>query len=127
MSSAKNRDVAAPVGVRLKSVTRKITNRSFSLDFEQTEKVEGSKLAVNCETYIVDEEGEKVSGTYSFIAASTSDDAATRVTSVRFTLMNIQFDRNKRYYLILRNVDKKDEAFIEKEQFVIDILGFKMF
>ena len=127
LSSAKNRDVAAAVGVRLKSVTRKITNRSFSLDFEQTEKVEGSKLAVNCETYIVDEEGEKVSGTYPFIAASTSDDAATRVTSVRFTLMNIQFDRNKRYYLILRNVDKKDEAFIEKEQFVIDILGFKMF
>ena len=127
LSSAKNRDVAAPVGVRLKSVTRKITNRSFSLDFEQTEKVEGSKLAVSCETYIVDEDGEKVSGTYPFVAASTSDDAATRVTSVRFTLMNIQFDRNKRYYLILRNVDRKDEAFIEKEQFVIDILGFKMF
>ena len=34
---------------------------------------------------------------------------------------------NKRYYLILRNVDRKDEAFIEKEQFVIDILGFKLF
>ena len=127
LSSAKNRDVAAPVGVRLKSITRKITNRSFSLDFEQTEKVEGTKLAINCETYIVDEDGEKVSGTYSFVAASTSDDAVTRVTSVRFTLMNIPFDRNKRYYLILRNVDRKDEAFIEKEQFVIDILGFKLF
>lgn len=127
LSSAKNRDVAAPVGVRLKSITRKITNRSFSLDFEQTEKVGGAKLAIRCETYIVDEDGEKVSGTYPFVAASASDDAATRVTSVRFTLMNIQFDRNKRYYLILHNVDRKDEAFIEKEQFVIDILGFKMF
>lgn len=127
LSAAKNRDAAAPVGVRLKSVTRKITNRSFSLDFEQTEKVEGAKLAASCETYIVDEDGEKVSGTYPFVAASTSDAAATRVTSVRFTLMNIQFDRNKRYYLILRNTDRKDEAFIEKEQFVIDILGFKMF
>lgn len=127
LSSSKNRDVASPVGVRLKSITRKITNRSFSLDFEQTEKVEGSKLAISCETYIVDESGEKVSGTYPFVAASTSDDPNTRVTSIRFTLMNIQFDRNKRYYLILRNVDRKDEAFIEKEQFVIDILAFKMF
>jgi hypothetical protein len=127
LSSAKNRDVATPVGVRLKSVTRKITNRSFSLDFEQTEKVEGAKLAVSCETYIVDENGNKVSGTYQFVVASTSDDVSTRVTSIRFTLMNIQFDRNKRYYLILRNIDKKDEAFIEKEQFVIDILAFKMF
>ena len=128
LSAAKNRDVAAPVGVRLKSITRKITNRSFSLDFEQTEKVEGAKLPVTCETYIVDEDGKKVSGTYQFVAASTSGDAATRVTSVRFTMMNIQFDRNKRYYLILRNVDSKDDKeFIEKEQFVIDILGFKMF
>ena len=40
----------------MKSITRKITNRSFSLDFEQTEKVEGSKLAISCETYIVDED-----------------------------------------------------------------------
>lgn len=127
LSSAKNRDAATPVGVRLKSVTRRITNRSFSLDFEQTEKVEGTKLAVSCETYIVDEDGNKVSGTYQFVVASTSDDVSTRVTSVRFTLMNIQFDRNKRYYLILRNVDKKDETFIEKEQFVIDILAFKLF
>lgn len=127
LSSAKNRDAVSPVEVRLKSVTRKITNRSFSLDFEQTEKVGGAKLAISCETYIVDEDGKKVSGTYSFVAASTSDDAATRVTSIRFTLMNIQFDRSKRYYLVLRNADRKDEAFIEKEQFVIDILGFKMF
>ncbi len=127
LSAAKNRDAATPVGVRLKSITRKITNRSFSLEFEQTEKVEGSKLPVSCETYIVDEDGNKVSGTYPFVAASASDDASTRVTGIRFTLMNIQFDRSKRYYLILRNVDKKDEAFIEREQFVIDILAFKMF
>ncbi len=127
LSSAKNRDAASPVGVRLKSITRKITNRSFSLDFEQTEKVGGAKLAISCETYIVDEDGGKVSGIYPFVAASASDDAATRVTRVRFTLMNIQFDRNKRYYLILRNVDKKNEEYIQKEQFVIDILGFKMF
>lgn len=127
LSSAKNRDVATPVGVRIKSLSRKITNRSFSLDFEQTEKVEGAKLPVNCETYIVDDEGNKVSGTYPFVAASTSDDVSTRITSVRFTLMNIPFDRNNRYYLILRNADKKDESFIEKEQFVIDILAFKIF
>ena len=126
LSSAKNKDAVTPVGVRLKSITRKITNRSFALEFEQYEKVEGLKQAVSCETYIVDEEGNKVSGTYPFMAASTSDDAATRVTSVRFTLMNIQFDRSKRYYLVLRDIAKPDE-YIEKEQFTIDILAFKVF
>ena len=126
LSSAKNKDAVTPVGVRLKSITRKITNRSFALEFEQYEKVEGLKQAVSCETYIVDEDGNKVSGTYPFMAASASDDAATRVTSVRFTLMNIQFDRSKRYYLVLRDTAKPDE-YIEKEQFTIDILAFKVF
>lgn len=126
LSSSKHRDAALPVGIRLKSITRKITTRSFALEFEQYEKVEGLKQAVNCETYIVDEDGSKVSGTYQFMAASSSDDATTRVTSVRFTLMNIQFDRSKRYYLILRNVAKPNE-YIEKEQFTIDILAFKIF
>lgn len=126
LRAAKNKDAVTPVGVRLKSVTRKVTNRSFALEFEQTEKAEGTKQAISCETYMVDEDGNKVSGTYPFVAASTSDDPQARVTSIRFTLMNIQFDRNKRYYLILRNTEKQDE-YIEREQFVIDILGFRVF
>ena len=126
LRAAKNKDVITPVGVRLKSVTRKITNRSFALDFEQTEKVEGTKQAISCETYMVDEEGNMVSGSYTFVASSSSDDPQARVTSIRFTLMNIQFDRNKRYFLILRNTEKQDE-YIEREQFVIDILGFRVF
>lgn len=125
LSSAKNKDAVTPVGVRLKSITRKITNRSFALEFEQYEKVEGLKQAVSCETYIVDEDGNKVSGTYPFMAASTSDDATTRVTSVRFTLMNVQFDRSKRYFLVLRDTAKPDE-YIEKEQFTIDILPLRV-
>ena len=125
LHAIKNKDAISPVGVRLKSITRKITNRSFALEFEQVEKVEGQKQPVNCETYIVDEDGNKVSGTYQFSAASTSDDTATRTTSVRFTLMNIAFDRDKRYFLILRDMDGSDE-YIEREQFTIDILAFKM-
>lgn len=126
LNAAKNKDTISPVGVRLKSLTRKITNRSFSLEFEQYEKVEGSKQAISCETYFVDEDGNRVSGTYPFMAASTSDDPAARVTSVRFTLMNTQFDRSKRYFMVLRDTAKPDE-YISKEQFVIDILAFKVF
>ena len=81
---------------------------------------------IRCETYFVDEDGNKVSGEYRFIANSTSDDAMTRVTKIRFTLKNMEFDRNKRYYLILRNMENASE-YIEREQFIIDILGFKPF
>lgn len=121
-----NKDAVTPVGVRLKSVTRKITNRSFTLEFEQYEKVESRKQAITCETFIVDEQGKQVSGVYKFVAASESDDVDSRSTKIRFGLMNIEFDRNKRYYLVLRNAAKPDE-YIEKEQFTIDILNFKLF
>lgn len=121
-----NKDAVLPVGVRLKSVTRKITNRSFTLEFEQYEKVEERKQAITCLTYIVDENDNKVSNEYRFVAASESDDIDARTTKIRFNLMNNEFDRSKRYFLILKNADKPDE-YIEKEQFTIDILSFKMF
>ncbi|MCI6014858.1 MAG: BREX-1 system phosphatase PglZ type A [Coprobacillus sp.] len=118
-------ELVRPVGVRLKSITRKITNRSFTLEFEQTEKVEEKKQQITCETYIIDEYGEKVSNEYKFVANSSSDDPATRLTKIRFTLKNIQFDRNKPYFLILKDIESDD--YIEKEQFTIDIISFKMF
>ena len=126
LRAASNKEAVSPVGVRLKSITRKITNRSFTLEFEQYEKVEERKQAITCETYLVDEDGNKVSGDYRFVAASDSDDVDSRSTKIRFNLMNIEFDRSKRYYLILKNIEKPDE-YIEREQFTIDILNFKMF
>lgn len=117
---------AIPVGVRLKSIQRKITTRSFTLEFEQYEKVEERKQAITCITYLEDEDGNQVSGEYKFVAASESDDVDSRSTKIRFNLMNIEFDRNKRYYLVLKNAAKPDE-YIEREQFTIDILQFKIF
>ncbi len=117
--------IARPVSVMLKSITRKITNRSFTLEFEQMEKVEENKHAITCETFIVDDSGEKVSNEYKFVANSSNDDLETRVTKIRFTLKNIQFDRNKPYFLILKNVE--EDEYIEKTQFSIDIIQFKMF
>lgn len=123
--SGKLKNQVSAVEVRLKNITRKITNRSFNLEFEQMEKVEENKHSITCETFIVDENGEKVSNEYKFVANSSSDDVEARITKIRFTLKNIQFDRNKPYFLILKNVE--EDEYIEKTQFTIDIIQFKMF
>lgn len=125
LSAAKAKEAVTPVGVRLKSITRKITNRSFSLEFEQYERVQDRKQAITCETYIADESGNIVSGVYKFVAASESEDLTARTTKIRFNLMNIPFDRSQRYYLILKNTDRPDE-YLEKECMVIDILNLKI-
>lgn len=126
LSSSRNKESTTPVGVRIKSINRKITNRSFTLEFEQVEKVEDKKIPITCETFLVDESGNHVSGEHRFIANSESDNPEERVTKIRFTLKNIDFDRNNKYFLILKDVENDDE-YIEKEQFTVDILGFKMF
>ena len=125
-SSKYKNDKQRLVGVRLKTISRKITTRSFTLEFEQYEKIEDKVLPITCETYIVDENNNLVSNVYKFVANSSSDDSTTRLSKVRFTLNNQQYDRNKPYFMILKNADNNLE-YIEKVQFTIDIIGFKLF
>ena len=114
-----------PVGVRIKSLNRTITQRSFTIDFEQYEKVADKKTERKLITYFVDDQGNDVSGRYSFIANSESDDLNQRITRIRFTLNNIDFNRDRRYMLILRDETQGESEYLEKEVFKIDILGFK--
>ena len=112
------------VGVRLKSTQRKITRRDgIVLEFEQYEKVEGKKREREILVVLVDENNNPVSPETKFWANSTSDDLEDRLTRVRFTLNNIIFDRNNRYYLLIK--DAKTDDLIDKQQFVIDIINYK--
>ncbi|MGS0973157.1 MAG: BREX-1 system phosphatase PglZ type A [Candidatus Izemoplasmataceae bacterium] len=123
LRSDRQKDIAGKVGIRIKSVHRKIKERSFNLDFEQFEKVEDKKYERTVLVYFEDEDGEQVSGEYRFLANSNSDDLNTRVNKIRFSLKNIEFDRNVRYFLVVK--DSESNEILEREQFVIDILGFK--
>lgn len=117
-------EASGPVGVRLKSIQRKITRRDgLVYEFEQYEKVEGKKIERLVSVYFCDEENNMVSGEYSFLANSTSNDLETRVYKIRFTLNNTSFDRNKRYFLVIK--DANTNEIIDQHQFVIDILAFK--
>lgn len=69
------------------------------------------------------EEGNHVSPEARFLASSTSDDINDRLTRIRFTLNNIIFDRNNRYFLEIRDANSND--LIDKQQFIIDITNYK--
>ena len=73
-----------------------------------------------------DENNELISEKKVLIANKTTDNPLERIIDMRFLLMNKQYDRNKRYYLMM--VDSETEEPVEDPiQFVIDIIGFKMF
>lgn len=118
--------LSEPVKVRLKSTNRKIMNKSFSLQFEQCEKVEGKKREANLIVYFVDENNNTVSEEKVIIANKTTDNITERTIDVRFLLKNEEFSRNKRYFLVMKNADTGD-IISDDTQFIIDIVKFKMF
>jgi hypothetical protein len=112
------------VGVRLKSTQRKITRRDgIVLEFEQFEKVEGKKREREIAVVLVDDLNNPVSPETRFWANSSSDEIEDRLTRIRFTLNNILFDRNNRYYLLIK--DATTDELIDKQQFIIDITNYK--
>lgn len=115
-----------PVKVRLKTATHKIMNKSFSLQFEQCEKVEGKKVPASLNVYFVDENNEPISDKKLLIANKTTDNISERVVDMRFLLKNQDYDRNKRYYLTMED-SETGKIVSEQIQFVIDIVKFKMF
>lgn len=118
--------LSEPAKVRLKSTNRKIMNKSFSLQFEQCEKVEGKKREANLIVYFVDENNNIVSEEKVIIANKTTDNISERTIDVRFLLKNEEFSRNKRYFLVMKDADTGD-IISDDTQFIIDIVKFKMF
>lgn len=126
MRSGSSINVVEHVKVRLKSVNRKIMNKSFSLQFEQLEKVGGKKTEANVKVYFVDENKDIISDEKVFIANKVTDLLSERTIEIRFLLKNQDYDRNKRYYLVMEDANTGDLLQAEIP-FVIDIVKFKMF
>ena len=101
-------------------------NKSFSLQFEQCEKVEGKKTEANIRVYFVDENNNQVSEEKILIANKTSDNPNERVIDMRFLLKNQDFYKYKKYYLIMKDF-YTNEIISDDIQFIIDIVPFKTF
>ena len=99
------------------SESRKVSNLIFSLDFLQKqpvgEKVQSSSYALN----FTDDIGVPVSDTQTVIADKESSNASERVFRVKFTLKQMQFNKNKIYRLVIAN----DTDVPEEVEFRIDI------
>lgn len=93
------------VDIRLTSTMRRITNSIFHLSFFQTEKVEEKMNPRTVIIYMADEEGNILSNEERVIGDRTSDDPAERKFKLQFALKNLPYDRNKTYYLIIKDME----------------------
>lgn len=107
------------VDIKLTNTTRKITNSIFNLEFFQTEKVEDKTTPRTVVIYMADEEGNVISNEETIIGDRPFDNPAERTFKIRFVLKNIPYDRNKTYYLTIR--DTETSVVVEKIPFNINL------
>lgn len=104
-------------GLSLISESRKVSNLMFSLDFLQKQPVGEKVQPCSYNLYFTNDEGVPVSDFQTIIADRTSNNASDRVFRVRFTLKQMQYNRNKIYRLVIAN----DTDAPEEVEFRIDI------
>lgn len=114
-------------GLSLISESRRVSNLIFSLDFLQKQPV-GEKVQSSSYTlHFTDEMGRPVSDTQTVNADRSSGNATERVFRVRFTLKQMQFNRNKIYRLIIANgADIPEEIEFSIDIALADDFGFDL-
>jgi len=104
-SGQKNSREIEKVDVKLTNTTRKITNSLFNLTFFQTEKVEDKRIPRTVKIYMVDDTDSVITNEETLICDRTSDKPDDRTFKLRFALKSIPYDKNKDYYLIIKDVE----------------------
>ena len=105
--------------ISLVSLSNKITNLVFSLNFIQNEPVGNTVKETTYRIVFVDDKGEKISNEIIHTADNKSTDAANRVFRLRFNLKNRQYNRRDKFYMTI--TDDKSSLEIYRQEVIIDI------
>lgn len=93
------------VDIKLTNTTRKVTNSLFHLSFFQTEKVEEKVIPRTVMVYMADDNGAVISNEETIIGDRASEKPEERTFKLRFALKTITYDKNKHYYLTMKDVE----------------------
>ncbi|WP_306302871.1 BREX-1 system phosphatase PglZ type A [Alicyclobacillus shizuokensis] len=107
------------VDIKLTNTTRKITNSLFNLTFFQTEKVEDKRVPRTVKIYMADDDGAVISNEATLICDRTTDKPEERTFKIQFALKQMQYDKNRNYYLIIK--DTETNVVVERIPFTINL------
>lgn len=105
--------------ISLVSVSNKITNLIFSLDFIQNEPVGSLVKETTYRICFINADGEKISNEIIHTADNKSAEAVKRMFRLRFNLKNRPYHRSDKYYLLI--IDDKNNLEVLRQEMMIDI------
>lgn len=104
-TTQKGAETVEKVNVELTSRTRSITNKLFTLQFFQSEKVKNKNIARTVNIYMEDENGNIISNIETIIANKINENSEERMFSKQFALETMEFDRKKDYFLVIKDTE----------------------
>lgn len=105
--------------ISLVSLSNKITNLIFSLDFIQNEPVGSVVKETTYRICFVNADGEKISNEIIHTADNKNAEAVNRIFKLRFNLRNRPYSRSDKYYLLI--IDDKNDLELLRQEMMIDI------
>lgn len=103
----------------LVSIVQKITNLITSIDFFQTEPVNGIVKETSYKIFFVSGDNERISNECLYVADKIDADPKKRMFRLRFDFKNKQYDRAKQYFLVV--FDDKNDIEVFRHAIVMDI------
>lgn len=107
------------VEIKLTSNTRRITNSIFNLFFFQTEAIGEKIIPRFVKVYMANEKGDVLSNEEIILGDLEDKDPKKRIFTVQFALQQKDYDRNKTYDLVIKDIE--EDAIVEKIPFSIHL------
>ncbi len=100
----------APAQIALVSIVNKITNLITAMDFIQSEPISDTVKAATYRLSFTAADGTRISNENILVADSRDDSSAKRITRLRFSFKNQQYEKDKQYYLVATDDSNGVEA-----------------
>ncbi|MDL2253376.1 BREX-1 system phosphatase PglZ type A [Ruminococcaceae bacterium OttesenSCG-928-I18] len=108
-----------PAQIALVSMVQKVTNLITSIDFMQTEPVNGTVKETSYKVFFVSDDNERISNECTYVADKKDAEPQKRMFRLRFDFKNKRYDRSKQYYLVA--YDEKNDVEVLRHGIVMDI------
>lgn len=107
------------VGITYSGISSRITNAITYLEFLQDNNIDENNKTCRYLLHFEDENGTRISDECTIIANYENTEVKDRFFREKFVFKNIQYDKNKTYYLVITDEDTGIE--LPKIKFTIDI------
>ena len=117
--STRTSDDSKKVGITYSGLSTKITNAITYLEFLQDNNIDENNKPCRYLLHFEDEEGNRISDECTIIANYENTEVKDRFFKEKFVFKNMQYDKNKPYFLTI--IDEETGIVKDKIKFYIDI------